>query len=74
MKNNFIFGDVISMEYVLIVGKCIVRVRILKMNDKPKPYKLHKIDENGDLWIYWNGWYKVADENNPLKYFKKEKK
>lgn len=63
------------MEYVLIVGKCIVRVRILKMNDKPKPYKLYKIDENGDLQIYWNGeYYKVMDKNNPLKHFKKEKK
>ncbi|KKL64739.1 hypothetical protein LCGC14_2161950 [marine sediment metagenome] len=38
------------------------------------PYPLHKIDENGDFWIYWNGWYKVTDKYNPLKHFKKEKK
>ena len=45
------------------------------MNDKPKPYKLYKIDENGDLQIYWNGeYYKVMDKYNPLKHFKKEKK
>ena len=68
------------MEYVLIVGKCIVGVRILKneiceYENQIKPYELHKIDENGDLRIYWNGeYYKVADKNNPLKIFKGFKK
>jgi len=37
-------------------------------------YPLHKIDENGDYWIYWNGWYKVPDINNPLKLIEEMKK
>ncbi len=35
---------------------------------------LHKVDKDGNLYVYWNGkYYKVADENNPLFLFKMRK-
>ncbi len=36
---------------------------------------LHKIDKDGNLYVYWNGeYYQVADENNLLRLFNVNKK
>ena len=41
--------------------------------DKYPP--LHKVDKDGNLYVYWNGeYYKVEDEYNPLKLFEKNEK
>lgn len=40
-----------------------------------KEYPLHKIDENGDFYVYWNGkYYKIPDISNPLKLIEEMKK
>ena len=32
-------------------------------------YKLHRIDDEGNLWFFWNGWYKIPYESryNPFR-------
>lgn len=35
----------------------------------PEAYELQKFDKDGNLWIYWNGWYKIPYESvsNPFR-------